>query len=81
MNVDEPPEIVIVFSAPVPLATTPAPAKLRVVARVDRALPSSLIVIPLIPPPPDCATQLNTPLPSVLRTSSASPSSAGRVSV
>ena len=36
-----PPAIVIVFTAPVPLATTPAPAKLRVVALVASAEPSS----------------------------------------
>ena len=45
------PEIVIVFSTPVPLATTPSPTKLRVVARVDNATPSSSTVIPLIPLP------------------------------
>ena len=36
-----PPAIVIVFTAPVPLATTPDPTKLRVVALVDSAEPSS----------------------------------------
>ena len=36
-----PPEIVIVFSAPVPEAVTPEPTKFKVVAAVDKALPSS----------------------------------------
>ena len=37
---------VIVFSAPLPDAVIFAPTKLSVVACVDSALPSSLIVIP-----------------------------------
>ena len=36
-----PPEIVIVFTAPVPEATTPEPTKLSVVAVVDNCDPSS----------------------------------------
>ena len=36
-----PPEIVIVLVAPEPDAVTPAPTKLRVVAEVDNAEPSS----------------------------------------
>ena len=39
-----PPDIVIVFVAPVPLATTPAPTKLSVVAAVDKDDPSSCTV-------------------------------------
>jgi hypothetical protein len=38
--------MVIVFSAPLPVATTPFPTKFNVVARVDRADPSSLTVTP-----------------------------------
>ena len=37
--------MVIVLVAPVPLAVTPAPTKLRVVAAVDSAEPSSCTVI------------------------------------
>ena len=39
-----PPDIVMVLVAPVPEATTPAPTKSRVVAVVDKALPSSCTV-------------------------------------
>ena len=41
----------MVLVAPVPLAVTPAPTKLRVVASVDNALPSSCTVIAPLPPP------------------------------
>ena len=41
----EPPGIVIVLVAPVPVAVTPAPTKFKVVAAVDKALPSSCTVI------------------------------------
>ena len=51
------PAIVIVFSAPVPDATTPVPTKFNVVADVDNALPSSSIVIP----PPDAFTVTDPP--------------------
>ena len=46
-----PPEIVIVFVAPVPDAVTPEPTKLSVVAAVDSAEPSSCTVIaaPTVP--------------------------------
>ena len=64
-----PPAIVIVFSTPDPVATTPAPVKLRVVARVDNALSSSSIVIPAIPA---CATHDN-PEPVELNTDAAAP--------
>ena len=47
-----PPAIVIVFAEPVPLATTPAPTKSKVVAAVVRALPSSDTVSALPLPPP-----------------------------
>ena len=48
-EVTPPPDIVIVFVAPVPEAVTLDPTKLRVVAVVDKELPSSCIVTP--PPP------------------------------
>ena len=38
--------IVIVFSVPLPVATTPVPAKFIDVARVDKVVPSSLTVMP-----------------------------------
>ena len=44
--------MVIIFSAPDPVAWTPAPTKSSVVAIVFKAEPSSLIVTPPPPPPP-----------------------------
>ena len=45
-----PPEMVIVLVVPVPLAVTPEPTKLIVEAAVDKADPSSCMVI-AVPPP------------------------------
>ena len=45
-----PPDIVIVLVEPVPEATTPAPTKFNVVAKPDKVLLESCIVIPLLIP-------------------------------
>ena len=58
-----PPAIVIVFSAPVPEATTPAPTKFSVVAAVDNAPPSSLTESELPPPPPEIVIVFVAPVP------------------
>ena len=61
MTPEPPPEIVIVFVAPLPDAVTPAPTKLNVVAEVERDDPSSCTVI-ADPPPPVAASRLILPV-------------------
>ena len=57
----------MVFVAPEPAAVMLEPTKLRVVATVDKELPSSCIVIPDIPPAA-AASQPHSPLESTVKT-------------
>ena len=59
----DPPAIVIVLVAPVPVATTPEPTKFKIVPVVDRALPSSCTVTPPPPLPPTEVPPAVVPLP------------------